>query len=79
MHQRELTRRARPLSTVTGVEKGLNKDAPKKISADPNPLLDTTAMIRSLQRSEGLEDCYRRGHEVCDHLECPWRRYCLTP
>jgi hypothetical protein len=36
-------------------------------------------MIRSLQRSEGVEDCYRRGREICDWTECPWRRYCLTP
>lgn len=41
--------------------------------------LDITAMIRSLQRTEGLSDCFRRGIADCDQLLCSWRQYCLDP
>jgi hypothetical protein len=40
--------------------------------------VDITAMIRSLQRTEGLTDCFRRGLVDCDQLECAWRQYCLA-
>jgi len=79
MQQRDIVRLAQPVSAVTGLDKGFRKDNAQNIGAQTQSLLDTTAMIRSLQRSEGVEDCYRRGREVCDHKECPWRRYCLTP
>lgn len=39
--------------------------------------VDITAMIRSLQRTEGNIDCFRRGQADCDQLECAWRQYCL--
>ncbi|MCJ8499692.1 hypothetical protein [Desulfatitalea alkaliphila] len=39
--------------------------------------VDITAMIRSLQRTEGLTDCFRRGNADCDQTECAWRQYCL--
>ena len=39
--------------------------------------VDVTAMIRSLQRTEGLTDCFRRGTADCDQLGCAWREYCL--
>lgn len=41
--------------------------------------VDITAMIRSLQRTEGVTDCFRRGLGNCDQLLCAWRRYCLGP
>jgi hypothetical protein len=40
--------------------------------------LDVTALIRSLQRSEGKNDCFRNGVTDCSHQECPWRKYCLA-
>lgn len=40
--------------------------------------LDITALIRSLQRSEGNIDCFRTGKADCDILDCAWRMYCLT-
>ena len=47
-------------------------------SADLNKrYVDITAMIRSLQRSEGVNDCFRSGFADCDAWECSWRRYCL--
>jgi hypothetical protein len=39
--------------------------------------VDITAMIRSLQRTEGLTDCFRSGLGDCDQFECAWRQYCL--
>jgi hypothetical protein len=39
--------------------------------------LDVTALIRSLQRAEGKNDCFRNGVTDCDHVECPWRGYCM--
>jgi len=39
--------------------------------------LDITAMIRSLQRTEGYKDCFRTGISDCDQIKCAWRQYCL--
>ena len=39
--------------------------------------VDITAMIRSLQRTEGFVDCFRTGLSDCDQIKCAWRRYCL--
>lgn len=39
--------------------------------------VDVTAMIRSLQRTEGSSDCFRRGLADCDQQGCAWRQYCL--
>lgn len=43
-----------------------------------NRHVDITAMIRSLQRTEGQSDCFRRGVIECDELKCTWRQYCLS-
>jgi hypothetical protein len=79
MQQRNITRLAEPSRAVTRLDKHFRKNTHQSIGAPQRPLLDTTAMIRSLQRSEGVEDCYRRGIKVCNQKECPWRRYCLAP
>jgi hypothetical protein len=65
-------------------EGGLSRSAnciPEKAKEDKlqNQYLDITAMIRSLQRTEGLSDCFRRGIADCDQLRCAWRQYCLEP
>lgn len=52
-------------------------DAAKERTPE-NHFVDITAMIRSLQRSEGSNDCFRRGICDCDHLDCNWRQYCLS-
>ena len=49
-----------------------------KIPRQKNIFLDITALIRSLQRSEGNIDCFRTGKADCDMLDCAWRMYCLT-
>lgn len=59
------------------------KDTPNCMHRTVDPIktpghhVDITAMIRSLQRTEGLTDCFRRGLSDCDQLECAWRQYCL--
>ena len=45
--------------------------------AQQRDYVDITAMIRSLQRTEGFEDCFRTGLSDCDQIECAWRQYCL--
>jgi hypothetical protein len=39
--------------------------------------LDIKALIRSLQRAEGREDCFLTGRMDCDEIDCRWRNYCL--
>ncbi len=43
----------------------------------PPSFLDTTAMVRSLQRREGRRDCFRRPDLDCTDPQCQWRDYCL--
>jgi hypothetical protein len=40
-------------------------------------LANVTALVRSLQRRAGLEDCFRRGHADCDRMDCDWRMHCV--
>ena len=39
--------------------------------------IDIQKLVRSIQRAEGNPDCFQRGQEVCDQLECIWRTLCL--
>jgi hypothetical protein len=39
--------------------------------------LDTTNLVRSIQRAEGNPDCFRKAEDYCDRLDCSWRQYCL--
>lgn len=46
----------------------------------PAGQVDVTAMVRSLQRTAGMTDCFRKGNVDCDEIDCDWRVYCLdTP
>lgn len=58
--------RSAPMLPNIGESSGLNRR-----------YVDVTAMIRSLQRTEGSTDCFRRNASDCDQLECAWRQYCL--
>jgi hypothetical protein len=40
--------------------------------------VDIIAMVRSLQRTAGLTDCFRSGIADCDDVNCDWRTYCLA-
>ncbi len=42
----------------------------------PQSFLDTTAMVRSLQRREGRRDCFRRPELECCDPQCQWWDYC---
>jgi len=39
--------------------------------------LNVTDLVRSLQRSSGEQDCFRRGESECDRVDCLWRDLCL--
>jgi len=39
--------------------------------------LDIIGLVRSVQRSEGHSDCFRRNVCDCDQLDCPWRGQCF--
>jgi hypothetical protein len=39
--------------------------------------VDITALIRSVQRTEGNADCFRRTNYSCEQHNCSWRFYCL--
>jgi hypothetical protein len=46
----------------------------------PGGQVDIIAMVRSLQRTAGMTDCFRMGNADCDIIDCDWRTYCLgTP
>jgi len=69
-------------SNACGKQKDPLKSAHKSISSEKNSSkedsVDITALIRSLQRSEGNPDCFRRTGEYCDQIDCEWRPYCIT-
>jgi hypothetical protein len=44
---------------------------------DKKNFLDIEVLIRSIQRSEGHKDCFRKGLKDCDELDCRWRSFCL--
>lgn len=39
--------------------------------------VDMVNLIRSIQRAEGNIDCYRRGRQQCDRMNCAWRDHCF--
>jgi hypothetical protein len=43
----------------------------------PAGRVDIIAMVRSLQRTAGMTDCFRMGNADCDITDCDWRTYCL--
>lgn len=46
-------------------------------SFDPKQnFIDITALIRSLQRAEGENDCFRTAAFKCYRTDCRWREYC---
>lgn len=63
--------------------KGQTQSRGKKISVEVNPmhgsksLLDLNALVRSVQRAEGEEACFKVGRFDCDDSDCRWRDYCL--
>jgi hypothetical protein len=44
----------------------------------PSGHVDIIALVRSLQRTAGMTDCFRTGNADCDITDCDWRIYCLS-
>nr|WP_319408944.1 hypothetical protein [uncultured Desulfosarcina sp.] len=42
----------------------------------PAGRVDIIAMVRSLQRTAGMTDCFKMGNADCDITDCDWRAYC---
>jgi hypothetical protein len=42
-------------------------------------ICDLTRLVRSLQRLDGVRDCFRSGQNGCDGIGCVWRDYCIAP
>ena len=42
-----------------------------------NNYLNLNELVRSIQRSAGDQDCFRRGLVPCDKVDCTWRSLCL--
>lgn len=50
------------------IQKGIKPGSLKKVD-----------LIRSIQRAEGLFDCYATAYDgVCDQLHCAWREDCFA-
>jgi hypothetical protein len=45
-------------------------------NSEPN-YVDLVNLVRSIQRAEDNIDCYRRGRQRCDRMDCVWRDHCL--
>ena len=39
--------------------------------------VDLINLVRSIQRAESNIDCYRRGRQQCDRMDCAWRHHCF--
>jgi hypothetical protein len=61
----------------TGYRKDSDNSARVEDNRDSNGLVDITALIRSVQRSEGNPDCFDTSEGKCEQLDCAWRPYCL--
>ena len=44
---------------------------------DCGRFVDMVALIRSIQRTEGHSECFRKAQGYCDQIDCAWRGYCL--
>jgi len=67
---------------VTGRHTGARRktkasSATMESNADKKNFLDIVVLIRSIQRSEGHTDCFRKGLTDCDQVDCAWRTFCL--
>lgn len=59
----------------TASEKNIEERRTVKEFHVKEDLLDFTELVRSIQRAEGNQDCFRKI-DVCPELDCTWRSYC---
>ena len=68
-------------TTAVGKRTGDRKDSDTSVrvkdNGDSDGLVDITALIRSVQRSEGNPDCFDKSEGKCEQRDCAWRPYCL--
>ncbi|MFC1896204.1 hypothetical protein ACFL0Q_06030 [Thermodesulfobacteriota bacterium] len=71
---------------IMGVHKGFGEEpgfrmvARTEANSKAKPrrdYVDTTHLVRSVQRTEGNFDCFGTAGGHCDQLDCAWRAFCL--
>ena len=55
----------------------LNKMGTEETFKSKLDFVDLVNLVRSIQRAEGNNDCYRSGWQQCDRMSCVWRDHCL--
>ena len=60
-----------------GSEPMTEASIPSKEGNAKKGFLDMKTLIRSIQRAEGNPDCFLKGQDDCDQVDCAWRPYCL--
>ncbi|MGA6927317.1 MAG: hypothetical protein WBY88_16630 [Desulfosarcina sp.] len=58
---------------------GATSRNPDKKREPPVGQVDIVALVRSLQRSAGVRDCFRSDGGACDIVDCDWRSHCQGP
>ncbi len=62
---------------IMGHKKNTDKTIGIASFDDKKNLVNITDLIRSVQRTEGNPDCFKKHAGGCNELECEWRPYCL--
>ncbi len=65
------------LENIIGHKKDTDETIGIASYVDKKSLVNITDLIRSVQRTEGNPDCFKKHTDGCDELECEWRPYCL--
>ena len=74
-HRSSVSESQKPYCSSSQSNQTAKNDSEKKIC--PAGQVDIIAMVRSLQRTAGVTDCFRKGNADCDIIDCDWRTYCL--
>ncbi len=74
-HRSSVPENQKPYRSSSQANQTAKNDIEKKIC--PAGQVDIIAMVRSLQRTAGMTDCFRMGNADCDIIDCDWRTYCL--
>lgn len=74
-HRSSVPENQKPFPSSSQANQTAKDDNEKKMC--PAGQVDIIAMVRSLQRTAGMTDCFRMGNADCDIIDCDWRAYCL--
>ncbi len=61
----------------SNLQQAIKKYSKKRVSVKQNDFSDLAGLVRSLQRAEGNQGCFRTEADDCDRLDCLWRSLCL--